>query len=808
MLLSVANSRPRNLESSRVSSLFPDTVQESSKTLIEFVEKYYEYLNVVGLPSSEIANITSAKDIDVVSNKYLTEIQSLIARNIPNSVALDKVTLYKIILQYYRTRGSEDSIHSFFKIFFDEFVTIFYPRDYLFELSGGRGQWMPIVASQLATVNTNPNKNQIKIVSDAIIGPVTSNDKAPYTFVLQSYSKFVWTLDGRAPSSTVPHLQKVNSRWVYTYGDVVVTSANNTTWPDEALWNTFSRNIEYTSGNAGSNTTRNIEYKTLEITPVGETTETILLKRDDTTDILATESGDELTLEQFFTPEGTIDIVVSGITTENNLDPNTSTDYIIVQDTSITNTDDAVIVTEDAGSSLYTAITSNIEYVHLFTVTALPLNALKIDDLINSLETAGTNTVYRCTQISPTIWESVTTDFRIWQYSDSKSFASDRYKLHDGEFWQKYSYQIKTTLSYDTWSYDYLRFVHPAGLKLFTALLYELLAKSEWKQYIDYISSDSTTDYTWLGAYIPPVIGYHTPTSQPGWLTSRERVLKFLLQVLRDANADESLIRIIELVLSFESLNEVYRDKIVHNTYQSWFKFIDTTELIAGFSDKTIALANAEYSREDLPLFSNLSCIVTPKVVDFTYYPWMYSELIPLNTSSQSIDPNYVLSDVNVFDVDFEPYINSEILPREASTVYNLQTENNNYSITEDSEFGFVTEGNITNTIFNTYTISALTNIVTPNNRPLGYPPINVYFHVVTTGVLDGTQLYYTTRFPSVLAVTSGVVTITNDFASFAVQINEALAPGFPTQSFNMDLRLNSITGPIVATSNLVIIFP
>ena len=797
MLLSVANSRPRNLESSRVSSLFPDTVQESSKTLIEFVEKYYEYLNNVGLPSSEISNITSAKDIDIVSNKYLTEIQSLIARNIPNSVALDKVTLYKIILQYYRTRGSEDSIHSFFKIFFDEFVTIFYPREYLFELSGGRGQWMPIVASQLSTVNTNPNKNQIKIVSDYAIGPVTSKDKAPYTYVLQSYSKFVWTLDGRAPSSTVPHLQKVNSRWVYTYGTVVVTSANNTTWPDEALWNTFSRNIEYTSGNAETNTTRNIEYKSLEINPIS-ITETILLRDDPdeilSTDILTTESGEELTLEQFFIPEGTINITVSGITTQSG-----GTDYIIVQDTNITNTNDAVIVTENATGSLYNEITSNIEYVHLFTVTALPLSALKIDSLINSLETAETNTVYRCTQISPTLWESVSADFRIWQYSDSKSFASDRYKLHDGEFWQKYSYQIKTTLSYDTWSYDYLRFVHPAGLKLFSALLYEILAKSEWKQYIDYISSDSATDYTWLGAYIPPVIGYHTPTSQPGWLTSRERVLTFLLQVLRDANADASLIRIIELVLSFQSLNEVYRDKTVHATYQSWFKFIDTTELIAGFSDKTIALANAEYSREDLPLFSNLSCIVTPKVSDFTYYPWMYSQLISLDTSSQNIDPNYTFSDVNVFDIDFEPYINSTSFSQEATTLYNIEFENDNYSITEDSEFRFVTEGDITNIAFNTYAISSPTNIVSPNG---------VTFNVVTTGVLNGTQLYYTTRFPAALEVTNGVVTITNDGASFTVQINETINSGSPIQAFNIDLRLNSVTGPIVATSNLVIIFP
>jgi hypothetical protein len=528
MLLSVANSRPRNLESSRVSSLFPGSLQESSKTLIEFVEKYYDYLNTVGLPSNEISNITSAKDIDIVSNRYLTEIQSLIARNIPNSVALDKVTLYKIILQYYRTRGSEDSIHSFFKIFFNEFVSIFYPRDYLFELSGGSGSWVPIVASRLNTTNTNPNKHEIKIVSDAAIGPRTGPMGAN-TVTLQSYSKFVWTLDGRAPreDNSVPHLQKnsVSGFWVYTYGSAVVTSTNSTTWPDEAIWNNFSRNIEFTDDDS----TQNIEFTKLEIIPIESTTERVSLTDEVTSDILGTESGEELALEQLFTPEGTLDLTVSGITSEEG-----GTEYIVVEDDTIVDLDDAAIVTEDAYASLYELVSSNIEYVHTVSVTALPLFSNSIDDLANSLETEGVDTVYRCSELNPTIWVNISTDSRIWRYNDSKSFASDRYKLHDGEYWQKYSYQIKTSLPYDTWSYDYLRFVHPAGLKLFNAILFELFAKTDWTQYIDYKLPTSPTDYTWLANYKPPVIGYHTPTYQPGWLDSRDRVLKFVIFVMRE----------------------------------------------------------------------------------------------------------------------------------------------------------------------------------------------------------------------------------------------------------------------------------
>ena len=55
------------------------------------------------------------------------------ARNKTLYYLINSITLYRIIIQYYRTRGSEDSIHTFFKIFFCSFfvelITPYNPFD-------------------------------------------------------------------------------------------------------------------------------------------------------------------------------------------------------------------------------------------------------------------------------------------------------------------------------------------------------------------------------------------------------------------------------------------------------------------------------------------------------------------------------------------------------------------------------------------------------------------------------------------------------------------------------------------------------
>lgn len=123
-------------ETATATSALPDHFENQAKELVKLIEAYYRYLNSKGGPSYELANLNNNHDIDLVEdNRYLNAIEKTIAINIPQSRALDRKRLFKIIANYYTNRGSEESIYSFFRIFFNEIVDISYPKTRLFNTS-------------------------------------------------------------------------------------------------------------------------------------------------------------------------------------------------------------------------------------------------------------------------------------------------------------------------------------------------------------------------------------------------------------------------------------------------------------------------------------------------------------------------------------------------------------------------------------------------------------------------------------------------------------------------------------------------
>jgi len=149
MLYSIANAAPRNVESYGVNTLLPETIRGQAEQLVQFLEEYYNYLNGPNGPSLEINNVLQDKDLDNVSLKYLDSIQGLIAKNVPNSRVLDRVTLYKIVVRYYNSRGSEDNILTMFKLLFNETASIRYPKELLFEPSSSPEKSLPSHASKI-----------------------------------------------------------------------------------------------------------------------------------------------------------------------------------------------------------------------------------------------------------------------------------------------------------------------------------------------------------------------------------------------------------------------------------------------------------------------------------------------------------------------------------------------------------------------------------------------------------------------------------------------------------------------------------
>ena len=88
-------------------------------------------------PSYVMNTIEHAMDIDRNDTSYLELIQKEIAATIPRGVTVDKRNLYKQIIDFYKLRGSADSIEIFFRILFNDAVEVEFPYDKVLVPSSG-----------------------------------------------------------------------------------------------------------------------------------------------------------------------------------------------------------------------------------------------------------------------------------------------------------------------------------------------------------------------------------------------------------------------------------------------------------------------------------------------------------------------------------------------------------------------------------------------------------------------------------------------------------------------------------------------
>ena len=80
-------------------------------------------------PSYILNSIEDALNIDHADDNYLAQMQREIAAAIPKNLTVNKRTLYKRITDYYKIRGSADSIETFFRLLFNSDVEVEYPYE-------------------------------------------------------------------------------------------------------------------------------------------------------------------------------------------------------------------------------------------------------------------------------------------------------------------------------------------------------------------------------------------------------------------------------------------------------------------------------------------------------------------------------------------------------------------------------------------------------------------------------------------------------------------------------------------------------
>ena len=125
--------------SSYIDDLVPDHVETSFPDLVNFLKTYALYLERSNESGFYLNSLDIQRDIDYVEEKLLTELQNEIGIAVPRDFATNPRTFYKHLIEFYRSRGTPESITSFFRVIFDDEVETYFP--FVDILNPSDGNW-------------------------------------------------------------------------------------------------------------------------------------------------------------------------------------------------------------------------------------------------------------------------------------------------------------------------------------------------------------------------------------------------------------------------------------------------------------------------------------------------------------------------------------------------------------------------------------------------------------------------------------------------------------------------------------------
>ena len=125
--------------SSYIDDLVPDHVETSFPDLVNFLKTYALYLERSNESAFYLNSLDIQRDIDYVEENLLTELQNEIGIAVPRDFATNPRTFYKHLIEFYRSRGTPESITSFFRVIFDDEVETYFP--FVDILNPSDGNW-------------------------------------------------------------------------------------------------------------------------------------------------------------------------------------------------------------------------------------------------------------------------------------------------------------------------------------------------------------------------------------------------------------------------------------------------------------------------------------------------------------------------------------------------------------------------------------------------------------------------------------------------------------------------------------------
>tara|TARA_B100000959_G_scaffold34553_2_gene32850 strand:+ start:11438 stop:12640 length:1203 start_codon:yes stop_codon:yes gene_type:complete len=134
--------------SSYIDDLIPEHIQSAYPDLVEFLKVYALYLERSNKSVFYLNALDIQRDIDFIEDSLLTELQNEIGIAVPRDFATNPRMFYKRLVEFYRSRGTPESITSFFRMIYDDEVETYFP--FVDILNPSDGAWTDQVTDIIA----------------------------------------------------------------------------------------------------------------------------------------------------------------------------------------------------------------------------------------------------------------------------------------------------------------------------------------------------------------------------------------------------------------------------------------------------------------------------------------------------------------------------------------------------------------------------------------------------------------------------------------------------------------------------------
>jgi len=425
-----------------VTSILPDHVVQSYPELVEFARVFFDYLETENKSSYYQNNLYSQRDIREQEPEFLNYIQRELGILSKQEYAANPQVFYDKISEVWKSKGSEESIKTFFRLFLDDEVEIYYPWDSVLIPSDGR--WNVETVLRITPLNGDPYAFAGKRIYEA-----GSNATAVVDSVKRKIYQDIIIYELTLLPETVSIVKFTDHKTIYVNSSL-------------------SAEI-YRSGNGFVINNAGTGYNI----------------------------GDKITVQGF---QGSS--VIAQVTSVNSLGGIVG---YAISDFGSGNTPDSVISTNDLGQYYlidfllyqfldYGLITETEIHPYINYGLITELAALADDDVL-----VDPKVIINIDSINGVGAELVLTYGALAKYQGYykgvRGQLSESIVLQDSKYYQKFSYEVKTTHQSSSWMQPLKKFAHPAGMEVISNVFTFNFINTEVKNAFIFVGTKDPVEY-------------------------------------------------------------------------------------------------------------------------------------------------------------------------------------------------------------------------------------------------------------------------------------------------------------------------